>query len=282
MGSYSWSWDLRSVNAKGLDLRLRVPDWVPGLEAALKATLAKRVARGNVTLNLRLTREERDAGLVVNDTVLTTVLAALSDVEDRAMAQGVTLAPSRAADVLMVRGVLEQASPEDETDALAQALQDDFASVVDAFVAMRAHEGAALSDLLAGHFDRIESLTAEATRVLDNRRDAMGDALRAQLQRLRDAEVQMDEQRMTQELALIAVKADVTEELDRLTAHVAAARDLLKADGPAGRKLDFLAQEFNREANTLCSKSQNAALTSVGLDLKAVIEQMREQVQNLE
>lgn len=282
MGSYSWTWDLRSVNAKGLDLRLRVPDWVPGLEADLRARLGKAVARGNVTLNLRVTREETAAALAVNQTMLDSVLTALAQVEDRAVGQGVTLAPSRAADILALRGVLETASAEDDTEALAQALKQDFDSVVASFVAMRANEGQVLHDLLSAHFDRIEALVADAAAVLDSRRDAMKEALQTQLRRVLDNDKDLDEQRLTQELALIAVKADVTEELDRLTAHVAAARDLLAEGGPAGRKLDFLAQEFNREANTLCSKSQNADLTAVGLDLKAVIEQMREQVQNLE
>lgn len=281
-GSYSWSWDLRSVNAKGLDLRLRVPDWVPGLEAALKADLGKAVTRGNVTLNLRLSREESQSALSVNPAMLDSVLQALVLVEERAMMQGISLAPSRAADILAQRGVLEQATSDDDTDALAAALRADFTPLVKAFVAMRAHEGKALVDLLTGHFDRIEALVTQATQGLAGRRDAMGEALTAQLKRLNDADIQMDPQRVAQELALIAVKADVTEELDRLTAHVAAARDLLATDGPVGRKLDFLAQEFNREANTLCSKSQNAELTAIGLDLKAVIEQMREQVQNLE
>jgi uncharacterized protein (TIGR00255 family) len=279
-GSFSWTWDLRSVNAKGLDLRLRVPDWIPGLEADLKSRLAKAVTRGNVTLNLRVTKEESASGLTVNHTMLDNVLTALTQVEDRAMATGITLAPSRAADILALRGVLETASPEDEADTLGAALRVDFDALVHGFVAMRATEGRALADLLSGHFDQIETLIARATDVLATRRDAMDEALTTQLARISETEV--DEQRLAQELALIAVKADVTEELDRLTAHVAAARDLLTTKGPAGRRLDFLAQEFNREANTLCSKSQNADLTAVGLDMKAAIEQMREQVQNLE
>ena len=281
-GSYGWTWDLRSVNAKGLDLRLRVPDWIQGLESDLKARLARAVTRGNVTLTLRVTREETSAGLTVNAAMLDSVLAALATVEERAMMQGVSLSPSRAADLLALRGVLETASPEDETEALAAALKADFESVVKSFLAMRANEGQALAALLSGHFDRIEALVARAGEVLESRRAAMKATLDTQIRRVLDAEVEMDPQRLAQELALIAVKADVTEELDRLTAHVAAARDLLASQGPAGRKLDFLAQEFNREANTLCSKSQNAELTSVGLELKAVIEQMREQVRNLE
>lgn len=277
---FSWTWDLRSVNAKGLDLRLRVPDWIPGLEADLKSRLSKAVTRGNVSLNLRVTKEESASGLTINQSMLDNVLTALTQVEDRAMASGITLAPSRAADILSLRGVLETASPEDETDTLGAALRADFDPLIQGFVAMRATEGRALADLLTGHFDQIETLIARAGAALATRRDVMDEAFKTQLSRIAEAEV--DEQRLAQELALIAVKADVTEELDRLTAHVAAARELLNIKGPAGRRLDFLAQEFNREANTLCSKSQNADLTTVGLDMKAAIEQMREQVQNLE
>ncbi|WP_375172923.1 YicC/YloC family endoribonuclease [Pseudooceanicola sp.] len=279
---YSWTWDLRSVNAKGLDIRLRVPDWIPGLEADLKARLTKSVARGNVTLNLRVQKDDSATGLRVNDGVLDEVLTALARVEDRAMMQGVTLGPSRAADILALRGVLETASAEEEGAALKTALLKDFETLTASFLQMRATEGQALITMLTGHFDRIAALVAKAGDVLATRRVAMEQTLRTQLARVMEADVTMDEQRLAQELALIAVKADVTEELDRLTVHVAAARELLQSEGPAGRKLDFLAQEFNREANTLCSKSQNAELTTVGLDLKAVIEQMREQVQNLE
>ena len=281
-GAHSWTWDLRSVNAKGLDLRLRVPDWLPGLEAALKLRLAKAVTRGNVTLNLRVTREETAGTLTLNPGVLDQVMAALVAVEERAMMQGISLAPSRAADLLSMRGVLEAGATEDDNEALVTAITNDFDALLQAFVAMRAQEGSALVSLLRGHLDQIETLLGQAGEVLTQRREAMGATLQTQLQRVLDADVSIGDHRIAQELALIAVKADVTEELDRLTAHITAARGLLKGTGPAGRKLDFLAQEFNREANTLCSKSQHAELTAIGLELKAVIEQMREQVQNLE
>ncbi|EAQ03603.1 yicC family protein [Pseudooceanicola batsensis HTCC2597] len=281
-GAYSWVWDLRSVNARGLDVRVRLPDWLPGLDAALKARLGKRIARGNVTLGLRVTRSEETAALAVNPAALDQVLIAMAQVEDRAMQQGLSLAPSRAADILSQRGVLETAAVEEDAEALTEALLADFDTLARAFVAMREGEGAALARLLTDQLARIEDLVAQAGAVLGTRREAMQEALQAQLRRVLEADVAVDQQRLEQELALIAVKADVTEELDRLTAHVAAARGILESGGPAGRKLDFLAQEFNREANTLCSKSQNADLTAVGLDLKAVIEQMREQVQNLE
>jgi len=181
-----------------------------------------------------------------------------------------------------VRGVLEAEGVEDDTEALSKHLAQDFGSVADSFVDMRQGEGAALADILGTQFTQIETLVEQADAQLADRADAVKEAMRQQLARVVEADQSVDPQRVAQELALIAVKGDITEELDRLRAHVKAARALLATNAPAGRKLDFLAQEFNREANTLCSKSQNADLTATGLDLKAVIEQMREQVQNLE
>lgn len=280
---FSWAWELRSVNAKGLDLRLRVPDWVDGLEAALRTRLGAALSRGSVSLSLRLSREDGSSVLQVNSAALNSVLEALAEVETRADASGVALAPTNAADILSLRGVLETAS-DDTTDTapLRAALLAHFEQVLDAFLAMRGEEGRALDTILRGQLDRIAALTDEAGSVADARREAAAVSLRAALARVVDSGVETDPQRVAQELAMIAVKSDVTEELDRLAAHVAAARALLDTDGPVGRKLDFLMQEFNREANTLCSKSQSSALTAVGLELKAVIDQMREQVQNVE
>lgn len=281
-GPHTWAWDIRSVNAKGLDIKCRVPDWIPGLEQALKAKLSRLISRGNVTVNLRITRAEDVPGLVVNPAAMEQALMALVQVEDRAMHHGITLAPSRAADILNVRGVLEMETAEDDTKALATHLAADFDAIAASFVEMRQGEGRALVAILAAQFDQIEALTNRSKSVLANRAEAAKKALHQQLARVVDADLNIDPQRVAQELAMIALKGDVTEELDRLNAHIAAARALIATNSPAGRKLDFLAQEFNREANTLCSKSQNAELTAVGLELKAVIEQMREQVQNLE
>jgi uncharacterized protein YicC (UPF0701 family) len=199
LDGWSWTWELRSVNGKGLDLRLRVPDWIDGLEIGLRKALSAVAARGNVTLSLRITREE-DAGgaFQINDRVLQSVLDAMAE----------QLAQSRSTDV-------------------AVTLQRNLAKIM---------------------------------------KNADG----------------FDETRIAQELALLAVKADITEEIDRLVAHVTAAQVLLAEAAPIGRKMDFLMQEFNREANTLCSKAQNADLTRIGLALKVLIDQMREQVQNVE
>jgi uncharacterized protein (TIGR00255 family) len=282
---FQWGWDLRSVNGKGLDLRLRVPDWIDGLEQAVKAELSRAISRGNVSLSLRVARDgqaEGADGPRVNPVALAGVLRGLAQVEEAAMAAGVTLAQATAADVLAMRGVLDATQAEEDTAPLRQAILADLPALVVAFNAMRSAEGAALQAVIAGQLDRIATLTAQARAEAEARGDRAAALLRDQLARILDHAEGADPARVAQELALMAVKADVTEELDRLTAHVAAARELLAEAGPVGRKFDFLMQEFMREANTLCSKAQALALTRIGLDLKTVIDQMREQVQNVE
>ncbi|MDO8884410.1 MAG: YicC/YloC family endoribonuclease [Pseudotabrizicola sp.] len=281
---FVWAWDIRSVNGKGLDLRLRLPDWVDGLELALRTDVQKALSRGNVSLSLKVSREgaEAESGLRVNTPVLGAVLAALQQVEGAAMDAGVTLAQATAADVLAVRGVLETASMDDDTGPLRAALMADLPALLTEFAAMRATEGAALQKVIAGQLSQIETLTTAAKAQADARRDTAAASLRDALARVLDHADGADAGRVAQELALIAVKQDVTEELDRLAAHIDAARTLLADTGPVGRKFDFLMQEFMREANTLCAKAQALALTRIGLDLKTVIDQMREQVQNVE
>ncbi len=283
-GPHLWTWDMRGVNARGLDLRLRLPDAMPALEAAARTALAARLWRGNITLNLRLTRNDGTASLALDEAHLDRVLGALARIADRAAAQGVPLAPPSAADILSLRGVALTTVPEPDVadDSLVTTLRADLDALIDNFIAMRRAEGAVLSDIISLHLDRIESLIAAATTEARARHAETRAAMAAALRRVFEEVPEMDEARLAQELALLAVKTDVTEELDRLTAHVAAARALLHDPQPQGRKLDFLAQEFNREANTLCSKAQSADLTRTGLDLKAVIDQMREQIQNVE
>lgn len=279
---WSWSWELRGVNGKGLDLRLRVPDWVEGLEVALRKQVTAEVARGNITCNLRIASAENDGTLQVNTAQVDTLLAALHEIEARAMDAGVSLAPSRASDILTMRGVLEQSDQAQDIDALREALLAEFPAVLEDFNAMRRQEGAALADVMQDQLNEVETLAAKAAALADARKEDTAANLRRNLARVMNNSEGADADRLAQELALIAVKADVTEEIDRLAAHVAAARALIGQGGPVGRKLDFLMQEFNREANTLCSKAQSTELTTVGLALKAVIDQMREQVQNVE
>ena len=279
---HSWGWEIRSVNGKGLDLRLRVPDWIDGLEAELRKQMSGALVRGNVTCNLRITREEGGGALGVNTSQLDAVLEALHQIEARAMDAGVSLAPSKATDIVTMRGVLEQAPQVDDVPALSVALLAEFAKVLADFDAMRVNEGAALAQVLQSQLTEIEDLTGRAKLLAEQRKEEMALTLKRNLARVLDNSDGVDASRLSQELAIIAVKSDVTEEIDRLHAHVGAARGLLGQGGPVGRKLDFLMQEFNREANTLCSKAQDTDLTQVGLALKAIIDQMREQVQNVE
>ncbi|MEP2031074.1 MAG: YicC/YloC family endoribonuclease [Paracoccaceae bacterium] len=279
---FNWVWDLRSVNAKGLDLRLRVPDWIDGLEAGLRTDLAKSVKRGNVSLSLRVQRDDAATDTAINPDQLSAILGAMAEVETQAMERGVSLAPSKASDIVVMRGVMDATAGVQDTGPLAAKLQEDFASLVEAFVAMRQAEGASLQVVLLDQLEQVKTLTTEAAALAEARKDDVARTLRTNLARVLDNSEGADKDRIAQELAIMAVKSDVTEEIDRLGSHVKAAQDLLGTDGPVGRKLDFLMQEFNREANTLCAKAQSSALTTVGLNLKAVVDQMREQVQNVE
>lgn len=281
-GLTRWQWDLRSVNGRGLDLRLRIPDGMAALESEIRRALAARITRGSVTVSLRLTRDEGERSLDLDAGQLERVLSALELIAARAQARGIAVATASAAEVLAVRGVWVPSQTTDDQSELQGLLLKDFMTLLEEFSQMRQAEGGALFDILSGQLAQIELLVAQAAQVAQERRAPMETALKEALGRIVQEAVDLDPGRVAQELALIALKTDVTEELDRLRTHVPAARAVLTDAAPAGRKLDFLAQEFNREANTLCSKSQNTALTAVGLDLKAAIDQMREQIQNVE
>ena len=281
---YSWTWDLRSVNGKGFDLRLRLPDWIDGLEVAVRADLQKAVTRGNVSVSLRVTQDggAEQAAFRLNPLHLSAALSALAEVEEAAIAAGMTLRQPTAADVVTLRGVLDQTQQDQDTTPLRTAILSDLPGLLADFAAMRAAEGAALAQVLTGQLDQIDRLTTAAQTETATRAASQSEIFRDAVARVLAVSDAVDETRLAQELALLAVKTDVTEELDRLAAHVTAARAHVADAAPVGRKLDFLMQEFMREANTLCSKAQSLALTRIGLDLKTVIDQMREQVQNVE
>lgn len=281
---FTWTWELRGVNGKGLDLRLRLPEWVGGLEQALRAELSRSVSRGNVTLSLRLQRRN-DSGVVrLDGSQLSQVLAALSQITREAERAGVELKAPTTAEILSMKGIADDPTTlsEGELAALRAKLMADFVPVLDGFLEMRATEGAALHAVLLAHLDKLARLTRDARPIAEERKAEMAESLRENLARVMENAKGLDEARVAQEVAILALKSDVTEEIDRLEAHVAAARALLASPEAVGRKLDFLCQEFNREANTLCSKAQAVELTRIGLDLKAAIDQMREQVQNVE
>lgn len=277
----TWTWEARSVNGKGLDVRLRLPPGYEALEFPAREAAGKRFTRGNITLSLtvQVRADATPAALHVNEPLLRQLMDMARDLPPH-------IAPPSFDGLLSVRGVLsaaDETAMDDDTHktheaAVLRTLDDALAALASA----RDEEGARLEAVLAGHLATVETLTAQAGDTAQMRPEAARERLRAQVQALLDAAPALSEERLAQECAVLATKLDVREELDRLTAHVAQARELIAATGACGRRLDFLCQEFNREANTLCSKAQDTALTRIGLDLKAVIDQLREQVQNIE
>ncbi len=276
----SWTWEVKSVNGRSLDVRARLPQGYESLDPAVRSTVTAACVRGNVQVNLSLKRGSAPLQLQVNEALLQQVLDLMSNLGARTGA-----APPRLDGILSLRGILEaveeEESPERQEARMA-ALQSDLEAVLAALVAMRAAEGARLEELARGHIDEIERLSQAARSCAATQPETLRQRFEEQLALLLDENTGVSEDRLAQELAVLAGKADVREELDRLAAHVEAARELLDKSGAIGRKLDFLCQEFNREANTLCSKSADVELTRIGLDLKSSIEQLREQIQNIE
>jgi uncharacterized protein (TIGR00255 family) len=276
----AWFWELRSVNGKGLDLRLRLPAGFEALEPPLRERTQKVLKRGNVQAALAITRSESQPRLRINETVLEEVLKLAMALRRRLDAPPVSVEG-----LLQIRGVVEVAEPEPDEGAESArnaALLASYEEALARLAAARRAEGGRLVAVLAGHLDRIAQLTAEARANPALAPEAVRARIAEQVGRLIGQSPPLDSDRLSQEAILAAVRADVREETDRLEAHVAQARELLSAGDAVGRRLDFLAQEFNREANTLCSKSIDTALTRTGLELKTVIDQMREQVQNIE
>ncbi len=279
-GTLSWAWELKSVNGKNLDLRIRVPSGYEALEVAARATAQAQLTRGNLQLSLTVNRGQVPVKLQVNRELLDQLLGLVRELEAEVQA-----APPRLDGLLAVRGVLESVEEEEtkeQMDVRIAAMEEDLVLALEALTAMRRAEGQRLKVMADGHLAEIERLTAAAGETAAARPEALRARLKAQVEELLEAAPALPEERLAQEAAVLAAKADVREELDRLNAHVAAAHDLLAEGKAIGRRLDFLCQELNREANTLCSKSQDVALTRIGLDLKAVVDQLREQVQNIE
>ena len=275
-----WRWEVRSVNGRSLDLRLRMPPGMEGMEPAARTLAAERFRRGNIQAGLTLDSPEGSRGLRVD----TAALAQAVKLANRIAAES-GLAPARVDGLLALKGVLVQeeilAIDAPERAARDAAILETLSFAFDALARARAMEGAKLAAILARTADEISRLTQDARRLSAAQPDALRDRLRTQLKDLLDASAPGDE-RIAQEIALLAARADVREELDRLSAHVQEAHRLIIAGEAVGRKLDFLSQELNREANTLCSKSSDIALTRVGLAMKAAIDQFREQAQNVE
>lgn len=276
----AWHWEVRSVNGRGLDVRLRFPPGFEALEPKVREAIAKAVTRGSVSVNLVVNRQSAAGEIRLNEDALNQVVRAAERV--RALTGGD--AP-RVEGLLAIKGVLEIAdeSQADETiEATHSAMLGDVAGVLTALVAARSAEGARLEEVITAQIDEIERLVSVVESSPARTPEAIAVRLKDLVSRLLEADNGFDPARLHQEAVLLATRADVEEELRRLRVHIAAARDLARETGAVGRKFDFLAQEFNREANTLCSKANDSEITKAGLALKVVIDQMREQVQNLE
>ena len=280
LGTAAWHWELRSVNGRGLDVRVRLPNGYESQEPAIRQAVAKHLVRGNVTVSLSVNRREGAQAIRINEEALAEVVKAADRIRELT---GCAL--PRADGLIGIRGVLELSEEEEESEetaARSEAILDHLNEVLASLVGARSAEGQRLNKVLNAHLVEIDRLVNVIECSPARTPAAVKARLKEQIARLLEASNGLDPERLHQEAVFIATRADVEEELKRLSAHVSAAHDLLKDDGAVGRKFDFLAQEFNREANTVCSKANDVEITRAGLALKTVIDQMREQVQNIE
>jgi|TARA_R110001592_G_scaffold98993_1_gene282188 uncharacterized protein (TIGR00255 family) len=276
---FGWTWELRSVNGKGLDVRVRLNGGFERLEAKVRDAVSKRFKRGNMGVTLNVVRASDGSTYQVNRELLSELVSLAEEFDNTS-----SLSAGTIADLMNVRGVLETVETQEDDasrDARDGAVLASLSDAIDQMDAHRAEEGAKLDAMLRGHVDNIEATVTRAENCASARGDAIKERLKRQIDELMDAG-KFDPERLHQEAALLATKADIREEIDRLKAHIVAARDMLTKGGAIGRKLDFLCQEFNREANTLCSKANDIELTNCGMELKVIIDQLREQVQNVE
>lgn len=275
-----WTWEVRSVNGKNLDLRCRLPTGLDRLEPAVRGSVSERVRRGSVTANLRFDRVASRGRFQVNEGLLEQLIELRHRFADVVRDEPLSLEA-----LLGVRGLVEIVDEEpDEEEQLARdaRITTTLETALDALVAVRTEEGEQLGRLLRDRLDEIAGLTEEAEASVAAQPEAVKERLNRLLRELLESDTRLPEERLAQEAALLVSKSDVREELDRLKAHVTASRNLIDNGGSVGRRLDFLCQELTREANTLCAKSADVALTRIGLELKASVEQLREQVQNVE
>ncbi len=279
-GSYAWSWEIKSVNAKGLELRLRLPPGFDAVEIPVRTRAAEMLSRGNVYATLAVSREGVAPVVRINEPVLKAIINAVGNLSGKVDAER-----PRIDGLLGLKGVIDvtDAEESEEDKAAAEvAVVKGFVEALNGLAEMRKHEGAAIGGVLSARLDEMAALASRADATPGRQPEAVKKKLADQIAVLLEASSRFDPDRLHQEAVLLAGKADIREELDRLTAHIAQARKLMNGGGAVGRRLDFLSQELNRETNTLCAKSNDVELTNIGLELKSVVEQFREQVQNLE
>jgi uncharacterized protein (TIGR00255 family) len=279
-GPYAFEWELKSVNAKGFDFRTRLPPGWDDIESTVRRRSAQILSRGTIYANLTLKRSSAASVIRINEEVLASVLKVAGDLSDRIDA----VAPSIDG-LLSIKGVLEVLEPESdevEEQAAKAAVAEAFEAALSSLADMREREGVVLGQILLQRMDEIERLASKAEAAPGRQPDAVKMRLAEQISALLETSDRFDQDRLNQEAILIAAKADIREELDRIASHISQVRELISGGGPIGRRLDFLAQEFHREVNTCCSKSNDLELTNIGLAMKNVVEQFREQIQNLE
>jgi uncharacterized protein (TIGR00255 family) len=279
-GPYAWNWEIKSVNAKGLDLRFRLPPGWDAVEVPARARAVEKLSRGTIYANLTVDRKGVQPTAKINEPVLGAILSTLKSLSGK-----VEAAPASLDGILSLRGVIEIAEEDEREEdhrAAEVAIITGFEQALSAMVDMRRAEGSTLGQLLTTRLDEIATLTDRAERAPGRKPEAIRSRLAEQVAVLLSASERFDSDRLHQEAILLAAKADIREELDRLSSHVTQAKKLLVNGGAIGRKLDFLAQELHRESNTLTAKANDVELTNIGLELKSVVEQFREQVQNLE
>ena len=279
-GGYSWSFEVKSVNAKGLDIRSRVPSFLDGLDIEIKKLVSQSLKRGTIFVNLTIERDGADSDFTINTDLLDSLIETASAYADRP-----GIAPASIDGLFNIKGVIDFSSKglkDDVKKQLLAALMTNLQSVLSQLIDNRSSEGLRMNDVLSSNMDEMLALVESAEKSAAVRIDAIRERFQSNVERLLQDDSIVSKDRLEHEIAMLAVKADITEEIDRLRSHISEAREILNSDEAAGRRLDFLSQEFNREANTLCSKSNDKDLTRIGLAMKILIDQFREQIQNIE
>ena len=275
---YRWVWEAKSVNSKGLDIRFRLPRGFDGVETVLRRTATKTISRGNLFVFLNLKKPQTEPILKINRHLLEQLILLAEE-------YGGSKATVNVEQLLIKSGVVESAEDNEDQeipDTYKRAILESYDDLMRGIASVRFQEGEELTKITIGHISEISSLTEEAAKISRNLTIQYADTLREQIKEVLYDSDRVPEERLAQEIAFLAAKGDIREEIDRMLSHVTSANKLLACDGPIGRQLDFLCQEFNREANTICSKSNNIDLTNLGLSLKLTIERLREQTQNIE
>ena len=279
-GGYSWSFEVKSVNAKGLDIRSRVPSFLDGLDIEIKKLVSQFLKRGTIFVNLTIERDGAASDFTINTDLLDSLIETASAYADRP-----GIAPASIDGLFNIKGVIDFSSKGLEDDIkkqLLDALITNLQSVLSLLIDNRSSEGLRMNDVLSSNMDEMLALVESAEKSAAVRIDAVRERFQSNVERLLQDDSLISKDRLEQEIAILAVKADITEEIDRLRSHITEAREIMESSDAVGRRLDFLSQEFNREANTLCSKSNDKDLTRIGLAMKILIDRFREQIQNIE